>query len=270
MLELSHTAEYRSNSNIMKPARYHARMLVALLKKQKIATMDELKAALGTDVGLTVFRKLKELSYYTSYSHRGAYYTLDQIARFGDRGLWCCRSIWFSRFGTLVATVEAFVNEAETGCFAAELEEILSVGVKQALRKLVQQRRMSRQKLDGVYLYCCMDKARKKQQLLSRKVLETDRGSRGGFVGAERLSDEVRAGIVLLSSLMNEKQRRLYAGLESVKLGRGGDRRMAELLGLDVSTVARGRHELLQRDVEIERVRRPSGGRKQAENKRRK
>jgi hypothetical protein len=244
--------------------------LVALLKKQKIATMDELKAALGTDVDLTVFRKLKELSYYTSYSHRGAYYTLDQIARFDDQGLWGCRSIWFSRFGTLIATIEAFVNEAKAGYFAAELEESLSVGVKQALRKLVQKRRISRQKVDGVYLYCSMNKARNKQQLLSRKVQETQTGSGGGFVGAQRLSDQVTAGIVLLSSLMNEKQRRLYAGLESLKWGRGGDRRVAELLGLDVSTVARGRYELLQRDVEIERVRRAGGGRKRAEKKRRK
>ena len=192
MLVLPHTAEIRGNYNIMKPTRYHARKLVALLKKRKIATMDDLKAALGTDVDLTVFRKLKELSYHTSYSHRGAYYTLDRIARFDDRGLWCCRSIWFSRLGTLVATVEAFVNEAKVGYFAAELEEILSVGVKQALRKLVQERRILRQKVDGVYLYCSMNEARKKQQLLSRKVQETETGPRGGLVGTKRSRNWLR------------------------------------------------------------------------------
>jgi hypothetical protein len=29
---------------------------------------------LGTEADITVFRKLKELSYHTSYSHRGRFY----------------------------------------------------------------------------------------------------------------------------------------------------------------------------------------------------
>ena len=34
-------------------------------------------------------------------------------------------------------------------------------------------------------------------------------------------------------SLLDEKQRRLYAGPESLKLGYGGDRKVAEFLGMD-------------------------------------
>jgi hypothetical protein len=49
------------------------------LRWRKIATLPELKQALGTTVDSTVFRKLKELSYRSSYSHRGRYYTLDEI-----------------------------------------------------------------------------------------------------------------------------------------------------------------------------------------------
>jgi hypothetical protein len=48
------------------------------------------------------------------------------------------------------------------------------------------------------------------------------------------------AGIVLFFSLLDEKQRRLYAGLEALKSGRGGDARLAKFLGLDAGTVARG------------------------------
>ena len=54
--------------------RYHAEALRKLLKREKIATMRELKTALGTNVDMTVFRKLKELACRTSYSHRGGYY----------------------------------------------------------------------------------------------------------------------------------------------------------------------------------------------------
>ena len=73
--------------------------------------------------------------------------------------------------------------------------------------------------------------------------------------------DELRAAIVLFCSLLDERQRRLYAGLEALKLGHGGDRRIADLLGLDPGTVARGRKQLLAGDVQRDRVRRPGGGR---------
>jgi hypothetical protein len=68
--------------------------------------------------------------------------------------------------------------------------------------------------------------------------------------------------------LLDEKQRRLYAGLESLKTGRGGDVRMAQLLGMDRGTVARGRQELLGQNVETQRVRRAGGGRPSVEKKR--
>jgi len=43
----------------------------------------------------------------------------------------------------------------------------------------------------------------------------------------------MKAAIILFYSLLDEQQRRLYAGLESMKLGHGGDSVLAEVLGLD-------------------------------------
>ena len=80
--------------------------------------------------------------------------------------------------------------------------------------------------------------------------------------------EEVKAAILLFYSLLDEQQRRLYAGLESLKLGRGGDRHLAGFLDLDLHTVARGRQQLLAQDVEVERARRTGGGRKRVEKKR--
>jgi hypothetical protein len=77
--------------------------------------------------------------------------------------------------------------------------------------------------------------------------------------------DELKTAILLFYSLLDEQQRRLYAGLEALKLGRSGDRQLAELLDLDPHTVARGRHELMNQDVEVERARRIGGGRKPVE-----
>jgi hypothetical protein len=47
--------------------------LRTLLRHDKIATLPDLKRALGTDVDLTVFRQLKELDYVTIYSHGGRF-----------------------------------------------------------------------------------------------------------------------------------------------------------------------------------------------------
>src|SRR6202162_2633180 len=78
------------HDNIMRPLSFRSDALQALLLRNQIATLDELKQTLGTPVDVTVFRKLKPLDYLTSYSHRGRYYTLREVARFDDHGLWSC------------------------------------------------------------------------------------------------------------------------------------------------------------------------------------
>src|SRR5438093_12264851 len=123
------------------------------LQERKTATMEDLKQALGTSADATVSRKLADLDYRTSYSHRGRYYTLDELARFDELGLWSFRQVWFSRFGTLVSTVEAVVVSAEAGYDAAELEGLLHVEAKQAALKLVRAGRLTRQEVAGRYVY---------------------------------------------------------------------------------------------------------------------
>jgi len=248
----------------MRTPSFHSGHLRKFLRLQKIATLPELRQALGTTVDSTVFRKLKELSYRSSYSHRGRYYTLDEIPQFDPHGLWSFQTVWFSRWGNLVKTLEGLVNAAPQGYFANELQQLLHVEAKDALLQLVGQRRIARQQFTGLFLYCSQDAALRRRQLLARQALSEIPGS----ASAEVSPEELKASLVLFSSLLDERQRRLYAGLESLKLGRGGDQKLAELLQLDPSTVARGRKQLLAQDVEWERVRKPGSGRKPVEKKR--
>jgi hypothetical protein len=253
----------------MRPLSYRSDELRALLLRQQIATLDEMKQALGTPVDLTVFRKLKPLGYLTSYSHRGRYYTLREIARFDDHGLWSQADVWFSRFGTLLATAEVFVNRSPRGYVADELARALHVQVQDALHQLTQQRRVTRQMVSGLYLYTATDRAIQRGQLLTRRSVEVVPTVADASVLAVS-EEELKASILLFYSLLDEQQRRLYAGLESLKLGGGGDRQLADFLDLDPHTVARGRQQLLAQDVEVDRVRRFGGGRKPVEKKRRK
>jgi hypothetical protein len=68
--------------------------------------------------------------------------------------------------------------------------------------------------------------------------------------------------------LLDEQQRRLFGGLQSLHIGHGGDRMMSEFLGLDPHTIARGRQQLLQQTVERDRVRQTGGSRPPVEKKR--
>ena len=239
----------------MNIVRYPTDRLVSFLRDQKIATMPQLKSALGTSVTFTVLRKLSPLGYRSSYSHGGTYYTLDSMARYDELGLWSYRDIHFSQHGTLLNTAEALVTNAPAGYFTDELDAVVRVATKDALRHLVQQDRLDRRKLTGRYLYCATQRQRRQEQWAARQA-------------QQRPDDEVQAAIVLFYGLLDEQQRRLYAGLESLGWGHGGDQRMAQLFGLDVDTVARGRAELLSGQVLHERVRRLGGGRPRAEKKR--
>ena len=252
----------------MRVKSFYAEDLAALLWKQKIAVMDEMKAALGARGDATMFRILADLAYRTSYSHRGRYYTLDEVVDFDEDGLWSYGSVWFSVYGTLLATAEATVEEGEFGYFVDELDNRLHVGTKDALRKLVRDSRLCREKVGGRYLYCSAEPLIRRQQLLARRTY-AERSMGGPLPEPDVMHNELKAAIILFFSLLDEKQRRLYAGLESLKLGHGGDRRMATLLGMGVGAVARGRRQLLDRDVEVDRVRRAGAGRKPAEKKRR-
>ena len=155
----------------MRPTAFSADTILALLRKQTIATLPEVIAALGPRASRrTAFRKLKDLDARTSYSHRGGYYTLDALADFDEHGLWSFAGVRFSRVGTLIATAESFVNHAEAGYFVDELDNLLAVGTQDPLRKLVGNGRLTRHKLAGQFLYCAADRVHQAHQLRARRI----------------------------------------------------------------------------------------------------
>lgn len=245
---------------------FDSQILRSFLQHRKIATLPELKQALGSTATMTVFRKLKLLGYRTSYSHRGMYYTLLGIPKFDEPGLWSYRTVWFSRDGNLLATVRRFVEESDAGLSAGELKVLLNVEVKETLHELYRRKQISREEMGGVYIHFSMEPGLRREQWLSRQsppgAIEI-----GDSPVDEGLSPELKAAIILFFSLLDEQQRRLYAGLEAHKIGYGGDRKIADFLGLDVHTVSRGRQELFEDHVRREGVRQKGGGRHSVEKK---
>lgn len=257
-----------ANVLIMKTHQYHLMALKAFLSKHKVATIEQLGTALGNPARCTIFRKLSELDYLSSYSHRGKYYTLRSVARFTAQGLWRFRSAWFSRFGNLLETVEAFVQRSDAGYSAGELKEMLGVQTKHALTKLVRDGRLQREKIEAAYVYFSVEKIHARKQRRGRTAHAKASLATVMVANPDLAVEEAKATILLFISMLNEKQRRLYAGLESLKLGHGGDIHIASLLGMDPHTVSRGRQELINSDCGGDTVRASGGGRLSQEKKR--
>ncbi len=245
----------------MNTERYSSTSLKIHLKTAIVATLTDLKEALGTTVNKTVMRKLKELPCIKSYSHAGSYYSLKELAQFDKQGLWFVGSVRFSQHGTLLETLESFITTSESGYFANELKEFLCVSVRETLLRLIKAGRIVRKKMSGLYLYCSPEPGTRKRQLMNRQASRPE--VENGWI-----SDEAKAAIILFVSLLDEQQRRLFAGLESIMWGYGGDRKVANLLGINKDTVAKGRQQLLAQNVDESNIRQAGGGRKLVKKKR--
>lgn len=246
----------------MASEKYKSQEIEKLLKKAKVCTIEEIKCVLGTNSRITVLRKLSELAYQTSYSHSGKYYSLKRECQFSDEGLWTFRKAWFSIYGTLLDTSKQFINQSPKGFTNFELDRELHVETRLSLSLLLSRGLISREKIDGVFVYVSKEEQIQRRQIVARHdTLNT------AAIDDHILAHELKAAIVLFSSLLDERQIRVFAGLESLKFGKGGDAVISRILKIDPHTVARGREELLARDLKIERIRRKGGGRKSIKKK---
>lgn len=243
----------------MRSAEFSAQELERILKERTTCTFEELAGALGTQSRMTVFRKLVVLSYVTSYSHRGKYYALRLSCEFDADGLWGHRGVWFSADGTLLNTSRRFVEEAPAGYSAAELNNALHVETRQTLLHLVQRQLIGREKISGTFVYFARNGFQRQRQMRCRRKAAP--GSTG-WASEGVVAHEVNEALILFFGLLDERQRRVFAGLEALRIGRGGDARVAALLGLDPHTIAKGRIELLGEHIDPRRIRRPGGGRR--------
>jgi DNA-binding CsgD family transcriptional regulator len=233
--------------------KYSAKYLQKIFEKEKISTIDPLKKALGTKVRMTVIRKLNELEYQTSYSHNGKYYTLKKLCHFDKDGLWSYENVWFSLYGTLLETGRTFIDRSVAGYSVKELDEVLHVSTKQSLIHLNKLKLIDREKLGGLFIYFSANERLHNEQVFAREKLIV---SPTDDLSDAVLAHELKAAIVLFYSLLNQRERRLFAGLESMQLG--GDAKVARILGIDPHTVSKGRNQLLAQDTSASE-RKPSG-----------
>ena len=151
--------------------------LRAVLQRRRITTLNVLLDALGTPSRMTVYRRLSEIGYRSSFTHRGRYYTLVDVPRFDPQGLWFYEDVGFSRFGTLKQTVAELVPEAPEGRTHGELAALLRVRAHNPLLDLVESGALGRRGVEGVgeFVYVSADPTRADQQIARRLELLHER-----------------------------------------------------------------------------------------------
>jgi hypothetical protein len=142
--------------------------LLKLLRRRRVVALDDLCEVLATRSRMTVFRRLCEVGYRTSFTHRGQYYTLAELPEFDQWGLWFHGDIGFSLSGTLKDTTAVQVEQAPDGRTHGELSQLLRVRVHNPLLDLVQEGRIGRERYRGHHLYVSADADRAAEQLRQR------------------------------------------------------------------------------------------------------
>jgi hypothetical protein len=142
-----------------------------LFRRKRAALLDDLRAAIGTTSRTTIFRILKAVGYFTSYSHAGRFYTLHRIPKFDRLGLWSWRGIGFSSHGTLRATLVFLIEQSEAGQTHEELQRQLGLRVHDTLRSLVQEGIIARDRFEDVYIYLSADSKKATAQMAARRKL---------------------------------------------------------------------------------------------------
>jgi hypothetical protein len=144
-------------------------MLKKFFKKNKIARLVDLFNLLHTKSRMSVFRRLRELQYLSSYTHSGSYYSIKNILDFNSSGLWYFNEVGFSKFGNLKETLIHIIDDSDSGFTHEELEKKLHVRVHNTLLDLVKSNKISREKADGKYAYFSIQASKSKKQVATRK-----------------------------------------------------------------------------------------------------
>jgi len=152
---------------------FHLQNFLDAFERKKVLTKDELLKVTGCST-MTAWRLLSQHGYFTSYNDNARHYTIEGIPRFDEHGLWSHGKARFSKWGSLTETIIGLVQKSLAGLTAEQLQQLLkSKNVKPHLTRLIQNKRLAREKMEGRFIYFSLpDAAGRKQQKQRKKEIQ--------------------------------------------------------------------------------------------------
>ena len=138
--------------------------LVLLFNQKKCWTIEELTRSLNYST-ISIRRFLKNIGYYSSFTHNSMWYTLHLIPSFNKRGLWFYQGIGFSKHGNLKQTILNFVSKSPQGRTAKELFGILLLHCHPVLNQMYKKKQIDRFRTQRGFVYLSTDDRKKQRQL---------------------------------------------------------------------------------------------------------
>jgi len=156
---------------IMQPSDHPQERLRQLFVQQPCRTIDDLVRALDYS-DISVRRFLKQVGYFSSFTHNSKWYTLHFIPVFDKYGLWFYEKIGFSKHGNLIKTIHHFINKSPQGLSAQQLSERLRTPCHAVLSQMSKRGALDRFQSPQNFVYLAIDEARKHQQLARLEALQ--------------------------------------------------------------------------------------------------
>jgi len=137
--------------------------VVQLFDQKKCWTIEGLTGSLNYST-ISIRRFLKDIGYYSSFTHNSMWYTLHTIPLFNKRGLWFYQGIGFSKHGNLNKTILNFVNKSLQGLTAKEIFEILLVPCHPVLNQMYKNKQIDRFSTQRGFVYLSIDDKKRQRQ----------------------------------------------------------------------------------------------------------
>lgn len=138
--------------------------LKQLFVRKECWTIEQLCQAMNYSA-TSIRRFLKELGYFSSFTHNSKWYTLNFIPDFNKEGIWFYEDIGFSKHGNLKKTILHLINKSTLGLSAKQLTEKLSIFCHAVLNHLYEDGVIDRFKGEKCFIYLSSDPKKKNRQL---------------------------------------------------------------------------------------------------------
>ncbi len=143
------------------------KLITSFHQDRMIQTFADLETISGCK-GRTLQRKIRKSKLLASYNKNSKFYTLPTLALFNEYGIWQYQGVLFSQHGDLYQTLVSLVDQSRSGYTSSELMQVVHVKTDDALRVLVKQKRLQRQKDSIYYVYYSIDQQKFETQKNTR------------------------------------------------------------------------------------------------------
>jgi len=160
----------------MRTTVFQVQDILSAFRRRKVLTKKELLEQAGCST-MTAWRLLSRHGYFTSYNDNARHYTIAGVPEFDQHGLWAYRGARFSKWGSLTETIVGVIRESPSGLSAEQIQQLLDVrNAKPLLSRLTHQGLVTRERIDGRYVYFSLEhKDRAKQQQRRQRELSQAR-----------------------------------------------------------------------------------------------